>query len=291
MRSLGLIGAVLVAALIASPAAGGGWWSYVHVEGGTVGVGETLVATSEALYVSEAAAAASRDVQYYAYLVRGFDDELLLEAQGQAEPDRWWGLTDTTELVRVGTVTTSNWSHNLGDAQAVITIPEVDTGKWSLMFCDDGCRSPLGSVIPTEIRVRPDVAAAEAARQQALAQERDEVEEQLREDLEATRAQADEAAAAAANANAALEAVQADVDDLIAAQQDTSGTPWTVLAATFAAGVAWALLAGWFAAWLRRQSMRRAVAIALEEEEDLAGFESPRSRESLTTAGSDRAGR
>ena len=162
LRLLGIV-VVLFALLPVAPASAGGWWSSVHVGSRFVAVGDTVTARSEAWWDTTAKAEAAAQGPYYAYLVTEYDTEVLDRAMGRANPTRWWKLAAGTELVRLGRVRVSELDGNLGTARARFTIPRVRPGRYSLMFCDAGCATPLGRVIPTPVRLTADPVAAHAA--------------------------------------------------------------------------------------------------------------------------------
>lgn len=225
---------VMALLLAAPPSTAGGWWGYVHIDRQYVGVGETLVASSEAFFPTIEQAERAKTQQYYAYLVRGYDKALLRRAMTQPDPTRWWALSSDAELVRLGRVRLGQWDANLGEAHARIRIPKVDTGSWALMFCDAGCREPMGSVIPTSVRVTADALTAKTAESVAALEERTRAMADLRTDLRDAQLRADGAAANAENARQELDIVTRRLQALEAAVQEppsSSAWPWSVTAA------------------------------------------------------------
>lgn len=248
MRSRAVVpGVVMIAVLLLAPAASaGGWWSYAHVEGGRVAVGESLLVRSGASFATVEDAEAARARPYYAYLVRGHDRTLLRRAMTKANPDRWWRLSTDAELIRVGELELSNFNANLAQARVRITIPpQTDRGRWHLMFCDDGCRAPMGSVIPTPVRVSTPAAMARTARRMSvLAEQRGHVLADQRRQLLQLH---EELGAARRTATEATEQLRAQ-DSAPAA----TTAAWTWPSALVGALVA--LLLGGAGLWLRRRS-------------------------------------
>lgn len=145
------VGAVLS---LAQPAtAGGGWWSYLDVDSPRFSPGQTVEARGEFLFPSiEAAQRARASGHFYVYLVRDFDYGIANQAMTKAEPGDWWRLGDA-EPLRVGEVGLDRFNGNLAHASASFVVPEVELGRYVLMFCDAGCAHPLGDFVPTKVRV------------------------------------------------------------------------------------------------------------------------------------------
>lgn len=230
-----LFGSIVMAWLLpAAPASAGGWWSHIQVERQYVGVGETLVTQSEAFFSTLEQAERARTKQYYAYLVRSYDNALLRRAMTERDPKRWWATSPDARLVRVGRVRLGGWNANVGEAHARIKIPKIGTGRWSLMFCDAGCREPMASVTPTSVRVTADVLTAKAANRMAALEERARIVPDLRAELRAARSAAANAATAAENARRELNSVRGRVLALEAAARQPSSSPawpWSVAGA------------------------------------------------------------
>ena len=133
-------------------------------------------------------------------------------AVAQGDPHGWWALSPDAELVRVGRVRLGGWNANLGEARARIEIPKIGTGRWSFMFCDAGCREPMGSVIPTSVRVAVDALTAQtAARVAALERRTRGAMSDLWADLRDARLAAADAAAGVERARRLLECVMSSV--------------------------------------------------------------------------------
>ena len=157
-----LLGVVMAAALVlpAAPAAAGGWWSGASVNNGSLVAGETISVRVEAYFTTQAQADAAQTTPYYAYLVRGYDKQLLRRAMTKGEPKRWWALGGDATLIQVGTVTLGRMRTNIGHARVSLTVPRtVDPGQYHLMLCTDGCVEPFGHAIPTPVEVFQTAAA------------------------------------------------------------------------------------------------------------------------------------
>ena len=148
-----LLAVVLAAFLLSAGApasAGGGWWDYLRIDDTDLAVGESASADTRAYWFT--LEDADWDTPYYAYLVRGFDRELLQDSMGAVEPDRWWALRPDAELIRLGEVNLKRFGID-GTARTRFEVPAVAPGRWDLMLCDAGCVRPLGNVIPTEVQI------------------------------------------------------------------------------------------------------------------------------------------
>lgn len=133
--------------LAASPAMAGGWWTYPQLDTEPMSPGEEVTASAQVMFRSTEQAAAAEG-QYYAYLVRGIDQQALDEAMRQGEPEGWWRTPDETVLL--GRLEFGETDTNLRRATVTFAAPEVESGAYSLMFCTLGCAEPLGDVIPLE---------------------------------------------------------------------------------------------------------------------------------------------
>lgn len=231
-----LLGSIVMACLLpAAPASAGGWWSNIQLERQYVGVGETLLARSAAFFPTLEQAEQARTKQYFAYLVSDYDNALLRRAMTQREPKRWWAMSPDAKLVRVGQVQLGEWNANVGEARSHIEIPKIETGRWSLMFCDAACREPMGSVIPLSVHVTADVLTAKTADRMAALEERARVVPELRTELRTARLEAADAAAAAENARRELDSVTRRLLVLEAAARQPSSSsawPWSIAAAS-----------------------------------------------------------
>lgn len=243
-------GLVMIAMLLVAPSASaGGWWSYAHLEGGRVAAGETVLIRSGAAFATVEDAEAARTRPYYAYLVRGHDRSLLRRAMTKPDPARWWRLSPDAELVRVGELELSNFDANLADARVRITVPAgTDRGRWHLMFCDDGCRTPMGSVIPTPVRVTTFAGMARTARRMSvLAEQRDHEIADLRGQLQQKHV---ELGAQTRRATEATEQLHAQENATPPVPAPAAAWSWS----SALVGAVGALLLGGVALWLRRRS-------------------------------------
>lgn len=171
-----LVLAALLAGPLAQPARGGGWWSTIGMDGPYIGVGETVSVRAEFLFpTTEAAQSARSSGAYYAYIVRGMDERALDRAMRVAEPKDWW--TPPPEIYRAGAVRLSGFESNLAVARAHVTVPDLPTGRYSLMLCTDRCVDPLGDIIPAGVHVSADASLAAEARRLAAATERLDLKE------------------------------------------------------------------------------------------------------------------
>jgi hypothetical protein len=141
-----------VAALLAPPpAAAGGWWTSIRVDREQVAVGQEVRAHANVMFSSvdavEAAQSGRVDEQFYVYLLRGFDYSIVKRAM-RADPGDWWTLGDA-EAYRVARVVIGSGDANLALANAAFRVPELPSGRYSVMFCSAGCARPLADVIPT----------------------------------------------------------------------------------------------------------------------------------------------
>lgn len=132
--------------LVASPASAGGWWTYPHLDTEPMSPGEEVTASATVMFPSAEDAEAAG--AYYAYLVRGIDQQALQEAMGQADPEGWWSIPEETVLL--GRIEFGETDTNLRRATVSFVVPDIESGAYSLMFCTRGCAEPLGDVIPRE---------------------------------------------------------------------------------------------------------------------------------------------
>ena len=157
-----LLSALIIGSALAPPARAGGWWSNIQLRGHHLGVGEILTVRSEVWFRGVVDAQKASNSDYYAYLVRGIDREGLQWAMSRPQPKRWW--KPPTEMTLLGDVDLSQWDTNIALSTARLTIPELPVGRYHLMLCDRGCRSPLGNLIPSPVQVGADPLAAHTAR-------------------------------------------------------------------------------------------------------------------------------
>lgn len=276
----GLITSVVVIAL-AAPASAGGWWSYVDLDKRHVSVGDTLTSSTEVMFPTSAMARRARSGRYFAYLVRGIDQKLLDEAMSKPQPKRWWTQPETA--VRAGKVRWRTRDSNIAHVIVNVTIPEVSPGRYALMLCDAGCRTPLGDVVPTEgLRVyAPDELAAARAAQAAADAERlrldsEAMDQALGQEIDQVReyamvAQAD-ARRAADNAARAEQAVQRLEAQVAALSARDPAAPWPAAAGWAVAGLVGLL---WLASALHRRRREEAPPpapeVAADDEWEYAG--------------------
>jgi hypothetical protein len=155
-----------VVPLIPSPAVAGGWWTYVDLPGSQLGVGETIHADALVLFEKiEEAQAARAGGNYYAYLLTDLDWSMVLDAQNEEFSPDWWKPANVPRY-KVGTVSFEaargfGKGSNVLRATTRLDIPAVTPGAHALMLCDEGCRHPLGDVVPSKVTV---VASASEAR-------------------------------------------------------------------------------------------------------------------------------
>jgi hypothetical protein len=146
------IGCVTAALLLPSNAGAGGWWTSIRVDRATVAVGQEVKVHANVMFSSvdavEAAQSGRENETHYVYLLRGFDYSVVERAMRKASPGDWW-VADSAAAFRVGRVVIGGGDSNLALANASFRVPELPAGKYSVMFCDAGCRHPLADVIPT----------------------------------------------------------------------------------------------------------------------------------------------
>lgn len=230
--------AASVSLLLQSSASAGGWWSTVDLHHQYLGVGESYkIKVSEVLYGSIEEAKEARGVDYYAYLVKEFDRRLLERAMTRPEPDRWW--RPLSPVIKAGEVTLFDGDANLTRGRLQLLIPEIPPGRYALMLCDAGCRTPLGNHIPVPVNVTEDVLAAKTARRLdesnerlrlALARVRRDVRQTQRQ-LRHVQNQANED-----------EGTVATIPGKPASDADEGVPPWIAYAGWFVAGAAAAAL-------------------------------------------------
>jgi hypothetical protein len=243
LQRVALAALVIASSFASTSARAGGWWSSIHLNGRHIGIGETVNARAEVLFRTLQVARDARTTEYYAYLARGLDTKALERAMSQPEPRRWW--TPPRELLLVGDVDLSQWDSNLAMSRADLTVPDVPPGRYDLVFCDKGCRNPLGNLIPLPVQISDDTLAAQTARKLQATKERLELTvARLHRNL---RLVEKKAVAAEANAEESADAIAALRKRL--SSLDTSrgpSTPWVPY-------VAWFVTAVLIAAALRRR--------------------------------------
>jgi hypothetical protein len=174
----------------------------------------------------------ARHVSYYAYLVRGIHTEALERAMSLPQPGRWW--EPPAYMIRAGDVQLFDWDANLALARVHLTVPEIDLGSYELMLCDDGCRMPLGNLIPSRVHVAEDPVAAQTARNLQKTNARLDLElARTRHALRETRHQL---GAVDRDATASSEAV-ARLTDRLASRSEAPSPSWIAYVGWFFAGV------------------------------------------------------
>jgi hypothetical protein len=156
---------IMVVGMPASPAAGGGWWTFVTSRPSLVAPGMMVrIQESGVMLANSEVEAARRGEAFYAYLVEDFDRRRLDEAMTEADPGNWWRL-EGAEPTRLSAVNVIVGNGNLARIRAKFRMPRTPADGYSLMICDAGCVRPLGSIIPAPLTVvrSPTVAQLEAA--------------------------------------------------------------------------------------------------------------------------------
>ena len=237
-----LLGALVTGLLVQpTPAAAGGWWNGIDLDGRYLGIGESLTVRSEVMFRTLPVAEKARRIEYRAYLVRGVDTQALERAMSRPEPRRWW--TPPAEMTLVGRVELSRWDSNLVTATARLTIPDMPPGRYDLMLCDIGCRTPLGNLIPLGVDVSADALAAKTARRLERTNEKFELAlARARYDLRRNNRSATEASAEAADAVARLRQRISSLETAAPSTPSPPPTPWVPYAAWFMTGAVVALL-------------------------------------------------
>ena len=148
----------LVVLAVPAPAAAGGWWSFIELESTYLAPGMRVEAADSGLSFTSTKEAerARRTGRYYVYLIEGLDLDTVKDQMLRADPRRgWWALGDAMAL-RAGRVSLRGWHANLARAHARFVTPDLRPGIYTVMFCDAGCRHPLGDAIPSKVRVVAD---------------------------------------------------------------------------------------------------------------------------------------
>src|SRR5918998_853067 len=138
----------------ASPARAGGWWNSLDT-GAPMWAPAMRVKVSggHALFQSiEGAERAYRNGSFYAYLLGDFDYDIVNRALDEDFRPGWWELGGAT-ATRLGPVALKAPEANLVRASAHVTVPDVEPGRYEVMFCTAGCRRSFADVIPTTVTV------------------------------------------------------------------------------------------------------------------------------------------
>lgn len=237
LRMLVLSALIITSALAPAAMGGGGWWSYIDLEGQHLGIGETLTVRSEVWFrtVQEAEEASKAD--YYAYLLRGVDTKALERAMSRADPKHWW--SPPAEMTQVGPVELSQWDSSPSMSIAHLTIPDMPTGRYDLMLCDGGCRNPLADLVPLSVQVVDDPLAAQTARKLQDTNERLSLAlARVRKDLRRTTGRVEAAQADSRQAvDLAVDGARALRKRLASIATDRSSSPWPANLAWFVGGL------------------------------------------------------
>lgn len=235
MRRTVVLLVVAVGVLLSqTAAAGGGWWTSIDVHDQFLGRGESLrVKVDEVLFDSIEAAEEAEQTQYFAYLVEDFDRRALDRAMSRRNPKDWW--EPVGRVFQTGTVTFENRDANLTEGRVHLEVPEVPPGRYFLMLCDAGCRTPLANHIPVRVHIASDMLAAQTTRRLDRVNERLSLAlAQVRRDVRRTERELRQAEASSAQAAEAAEEAAAP-QPVPVTDRDT--TPWS-----------WIPYAGWFLA-------------------------------------------
>jgi hypothetical protein len=237
MAALSRIAALVVFMALAVPsqASAGGWWNGMSVSPTPVAPGQR-VKVSTYVHASTRWGTVDRG-PYFVYLLRGFDYSVVQRAMRTGDPGPWWSVGNA-DAIRVARVRSGRVS---------FTVPPISPGTYDLMLCDNGCRHPLGDLVPARITVVADRRMAEHA------QRLHRLEARLDDQARLLRA----ARLATTNASLRLDELQAAVRAATRREQPERDLPFFALAGWLVAG----LLVGAFAgvAALRRGGTRTAV--------------------------------
>ena len=233
-RTAALLAVASTILLLQAPAPAGGWWTSLDLHDEYIGIGESLtIKINEILYDSIEAAERAEHTDYFAYLVKDFDQRSLDRAMTRPDPHDWWRPLSTP--IPAGTVTRFGRDANLGRGRVDLSVPVVSPGRYWLMLCNAECRTPLGNHIPVPVNLTSDVLAAQTARRLNRSKERLTLAlARVRGDVRQTQRQLRQVEADAAEAmDAVAQPEQAPVTD-----RDTSGPPWIPYTGWFLAGAA-----------------------------------------------------
>jgi hypothetical protein len=251
MRRFLLAAALALVLFPVQEAAGGGWWSFIHLDRSTVAVGQRVEARAEVLFRSAAAAEEARARgQFSVYLLSGLDDTVVERAMRKASPGDWWSPGDA-DAIEVGRVVLELSEGNIATAHASFPLPDVPAATYALMFCDVGCTHPLADVVPARgFTVVADAATA------ALAERVERLETRVRRQ----KGELATALAAGRRLRAALVNVRAELEEIrartpVAARRDSAPAPLWPYGGWIAAGV----VAGALAVLLLRRGPTRPV--------------------------------
>jgi hypothetical protein len=215
--------AIATALFLPPSAAAGGWWTSLRVDRATVVAGQRVHAHADPLHAGEG--------KFFVYLLSDFDESRLTRAMSEQFSPSWWSLGEAT-AIKVGHVAVGGSASATYLASASFRVPQLSTGTYAVMFCDDGCARPLGDVIPmTEFAVVADPMIARLATRLDRLEERTYAQAQQLLDARA------EAQDARLNATGERAQMRARIHALERAAEDSRPAPW--------ADVRW-LIAGLF---------------------------------------------
>jgi hypothetical protein len=239
-----IISLALALPLVApTQALAGGWWSFIDLDDPYLVPGDPVDAETPFLFASiDAAERAHRTGEYFAYLIAGLDWSMVREAKSRPDPSLWWSI-EGARAIRVGSVTIRGRDGNFARATTRFELPQwFEPGRYALMFCDAGCRNPLGDIVPVSVRVVESRSEAELARRV------DELERQLHERSHQIRRLRETVAEGADDADigslrARIVVLEAQLSRALEAPSVPSGsltnqTPWWSLAGWFLGGLA-----------------------------------------------------
>lgn len=238
-RRLASLGVLVVVLIFPEVAAAGGWATSIELESGHAAPGERMEAGTEFLFRSiEAAEAARRTGTHYAYLLAGFDFDIVERVVDEPQPRRWWTLGGA-KAIPVGRVRLSGWDANFARARVSFVVPGVETGSYALMFCDLGCAHPLGDIVPARMTVAGDPVQARLLGRLDRLEAR--VARQARIAHAAQREARNEEERTAAEPEEALEARVRHLERGLG-RREAPELPWAAFAGWFFAGVAMGVL-------------------------------------------------
>ena len=234
MKALGRTFSILflLGALVPTPAHAGGWWSGIDLPGDVIAVGETFTFRGETRFETPREARAGRETPFFVYLIQDLDQEMVEEAMSGPEPESWWEPPVRSAIV--GDVQITRRDGNLVWFRTDIEIPQVPLRDYSIMLCNQGCREPLGSVVPVGVQVTADTAAAQNAR--AIDQLTNELRSQRANLLHRINGLRGRITNLRADADSLESRLDSGASAPLTTATATSETPWTAYAGWYAAG-------------------------------------------------------
>ncbi len=252
LPKLTVLAIVGIALSLPQAASGGGWWSYINVEDSQLVTGETVEVRDEVFFRSiETATRARSTGEFYVYLIQGLDYGMVNEAMTKPDPRNWWTLGGA-EALRVGRVVLDDSNSNVVRAHTRFVVPDLELGRYALMFCDAGCVHPLANVVPTKVAV----VGPETAR---LTNQFDRLQSRMAERMSALGAEVRESVADTATIGVDVDALQGDsvllqrqiitLERRLDRVDNRRETPWAAYAGWLMAGVS--------VGWLSAASLKR----------------------------------